>query len=105
MNENSKQAAARPIFRLLAAITAPVFVVMAVVCLFGLLDSNGRPDIFPTVLFAWGAGMSASIAATGRFETGVAKPLELFAAAKQYADDEITLEEYGSRTKGIMQRK
>jgi len=104
MNEKPKQAA-RPIFRWLAAITTPVFVVMAVVSLFGILDANGKPDVFATALFAWGAVMFGSIAATGRFETSATRPLQLFAAAKKYADDEITLEEYGSRTKDIMQGK
>ncbi len=105
MNEKPKQAAARPIFRWLAAITIPVFVVMAVVSVFGILDANGKPDVFSTVLFAWGAVMFGSIAATGKFETSATKPLQLFVAAKKYADDEITLEEYGSRTKDIMQGK
>ena len=105
MNEKPKQAAARPIFRWLAAITVPVFVVMAVVSMFGILDANGKPDVVSTFLFTWGAGMFVSIAATGRFETSVTKPLKLFAAAKKYADDEITLEEFGSRTKVIMQGK
>jgi hypothetical protein len=107
MNEKPKQAAARPIFRWLAAITAPVFVVMAIVCLLGILDANGKPDALMTGLFAWGAVMFASIAATGRFEfdSSATKPFQLFAVAKKYANAEITLEEYGSRTKDIMQGK
>ena len=105
MNEKPKQAAARPIFRWLAAITIPVFVVMAVVSMLGILDANGKPDVFSTVLFAWGAVMFSSIAATGKCETFATKPFQLFVAAKKYADDEITLEEYGSRTKDIMQGK
>lgn len=105
MNEKPKQAAARPIFRWLAAINVPVFVVMAVVSLFGILDANGKPYVFMTTVFAYGALMFGSIAATGRFESSATKPFQLFAAAKKYADDEITLEEYGSRTKEIMQGK
>jgi hypothetical protein len=105
MNEKPKQAAARPIFRWLAAITVPVFVAMAVVSLFGILDENGKSDVLSTVLFTWGALFFGSIAATGRFEISATKPFQLFAAAKKYADDEITLEEYGSRTKDIMQGK
>jgi len=89
----------------LAAITVPVFVVMAVVCLFGFLDENGKPDVLATALFAWGAIMFGSIAATGKFETSATRPRQLFAAAKKYTDGEITLEEYGSRTRGIMEAK
>ena len=103
--EKPNHAAARPIFRWLAAITVPVFVVMAFVSLFGILDENGKPDVFSTFLFAWGAVMFGSIAATGTYESSVGRPFQLFAAAKKYADDEITLEEYGSRTKDIMQGK
>lgn len=49
MNAKLKHVAARPVFRWLAAIAVPVFVVMAVVCMFGLLDVNGKPDIFMTL--------------------------------------------------------
>ena len=105
MNEKPKQPAARTIFRWLAAITIPVFVVMAVVSLFGILDANGKPDVLMTILFTWGAVIFGSIAATGRFESSATTPFQLFTAAKKYADDEITLEEYGSRTKEIMQGK
>ena len=92
MNETPKQPPARPIFRWLAAITSPVFVVMAVV----------SADLWSTLLFTWGAIFFGSIAATGKFETGSKQRLQLFIAAKKYADDEITLEEYGSRTKELM---
>ena len=102
MNETPKQPPARPIFRWLAAITIPVFVVMAVVSAFGILDANGKPDLWSTLLFTWGAIFFGSIAATGKFETGRKQRLQLFIAAKKYADDEITLEEYGSRTKELM---
>ena len=105
MNEKPKQAAARPIFRWLAAIIVPFCVVMAVVAAFGILDANGKPDVFIATVFAWGAVMFGSLAATGKFKISVGKPLQLFVAAKKYADDEITLEEYGSRTKDIMQGK
>lgn len=105
MNEKPQQVPARPIFRVLAAISIPVFVVMAVVSMFGILDANGKPDVFMTILFTYAAGMFVSIAATGRFESSVTKPIQLFAAAKKYAEDEITLEEYGSRTKDIIQGK
>lgn len=105
MNEKPNQPAARPIFRWLAAIATPVFVVMAFVALFGILDANGKPDVFMTMFFTYGAGMFGSIAATGRFESSVTKPFQLFAAAKKYADGETSLEEYGARTKEIMQRK
>ena len=105
MNEKPKHVAARPIFRWLAAIAVPVFVAMAVVCMFGLLDENGKPDVFMTILFTYGAAMFATIAATGNFESSATKPFQLFAIAKKYADDEITLEEYGSRTREIMQGK
>ena len=73
--------------------------------MFGILDDNGKPDVFMTILFAWGAVVFGSIAATGKFETSAIKPLQLFAAAKKFTADEITLEEYGSRTKDIMQGK
>ena len=102
MSETTKQPAARPIFRCLAAITIPVFVVMAVVSALGILDPNGKPDFVSTGLFAWGAMFFGSIAATGTFETAAKQRLQLFIAAKKYADDEITLEEYGSRAKDIM---
>ena len=105
MNEKPKQPAARPVFRWLAAVSVPVFVVMAVVCLFGILDPNGKPDALMTGLFSWGAVVFGSIAATGRYESAATKPFQLFAAAKKYAEDEITLEEYGSRTREIMQGK
>jgi hypothetical protein len=102
MNETPKQPAARPIFRWLAAITIPVFVVMAVVSAFGIPDANGKPDFVSAVLFAWGAIFFGSIAATGQFKTGGNQRIQLVIAAKKYADDEITLEEYGSRTKHIV---
>lgn len=105
MNEKPKQPAARPIFRWLAAINIPVFVVMAGVCMFGILDANGKPDVFMTFIFTYGAVMFGSIAATGRFEPYPTAPFQLFAVAKKYAGDEITLEEYGSRTKELMQGK
>lgn len=103
MNEKSKKAAARLVFRWLASITVPVFVVMAAVCMFGILD--GHPDIFMTFAFTYGAVMFASIAWTGRFEFSITKLILLIAAAKKFADDQITLEEYGSRTRELMQGK
>ena len=103
MNDKQKQPAARPILRWLAAINIPVFVVMAGVCMFGILD--GKPNIFMTFVFTYGAVMFASITATGRIEPSPTMPFQLFAAAKKFADDEITLEEYGSRTKELLQGK
>lgn len=105
MNEKPKQAAARPVFRWFAAITVPVFAVMAVVAIAGIMDANGKPDVFMATLFTWIAVMFGSIAATGNFKTSAAKPFQLFTAAKKFADDEITLEEYGLRTREIMQRR
>ena len=101
----NKKPAVRPIFRWVAALTIPVFVVMAVVSAFGIQDANGKPDIFSTALFAWGAVFFGSIAATGKFDTAGKKQLQLFVAAKKYTADEISLDDYGSRTKEIMQGK
>ena len=102
MNEAPKQPAARPVFRWLAALTCPVFVVMAIVSAFGVLDENKKPDFWHATLFAWGAIFFGSVAATGKFETGVRQRLQLLVAAKKYADGEMSLEEYGSRTREIL---
>jgi len=105
MRETPQQPDARPIFRWLAAITIPAFVAMAIVSALGILGANGKPDFVFAGLFLWGAIFFGSIAATGKLETGGKKRLQLFIAARKYADDEITLEEYGSRTKDIMKGK
>ena len=103
MTENTKQPVARPVFRWLAAIAVPVFVIMTFVALFGLLDDNGKPDALMTGFFAWVATIFWSIAATGRYEFSFGKHLQVLTIAKKFADGEMALEEYGSRTKEIMQ--
>ena len=102
MNETPRRVPARPVFRWLAAITVPVFAVMAGVAVLGILDANGKPDVFMTMVFTWFATMFGSIAVTGKFEMVAARPFRLLVVAKKYADDEITLEEYGSRTRDIL---
>ena len=103
MIENTKQPVARPVFRWLAAIAVPVFAAMTVVALFELLDDNGKPDALMTGFFAWIAAIFWSIAATGRYEFSLGKPLQILTIAKKLSDGEIALEEYRSRTKEIMQ--
>ena len=99
---NEKQPDARPVFRWLAGLTCPVFLLMAVITAYPpLVGWDDESNLFIAVVFFWGAIFFGSIAATGKFETGGKQRLQLFLAAKKYVDGQITLEEYGSRTKEI----
>jgi hypothetical protein len=53
----------------------------------------------------WGAVLFGSIAAAGRMETSGKQRLQLLIAAKKYVDGEMTLDEYGSRSKEILNGK
>lgn len=99
---------ARPVFRWLAALTCPVFFIMAVWSVFpGLLHLKDPPSVWLMCLFLWGGFYFAMIAATGR-GTGLKRKhlsqvIELHAAARKYAAGQISLEEYGSRTKELLE--
>ena len=102
MTPKEKQPDARPVFRWLAGLTCPVFLLMAIVTAFPqLVGWDNESSIWGAVLSFWGAIFFGSIAATGKFETGAKQRLQLLLAAKKYVDGQITLEEYGSRTKEI----
>lgn len=89
----------RPVFRCLAAIATLFFVAMAVVSNVGLLDN---PDFTSSIMFAITAAYFGHVAATGKLKSRNTLGNELLVAAKKYAASEITLEEYGARTKDIM---
>ncbi len=96
---------ARPIFRWLAGLTCPVFLVLAVLLAFPTVVGWGdKPAYLSAALFLWGAFFFGTIAATGRWDTTGRKRVELAIAAKQYLAGEITLDEYGLLTKQIMGR-
>ena len=67
-----------------------------------LVGGNEEPSFLFAFLFAWNAFFFGTIAATGRFETSGTQRQQLFMAAKEFVDGEMTLDEYGSRTKDIM---
>lgn len=99
---------ARPVFRWLAALTCPVFLLAAVWSAFpGLLHLNDPPSIGMMLLFLWGGFYFALVAATGRgtgFNRGqLLQVVELHKAAQQYVAGQMTLEEYGSRTKELLE--
>ena len=98
-----KQPDARPMYRWLAGISVPVFVLLAVFAAFPQIigDDEGGSVAF-AVLFIWGAICFAVVAITGRFPSSGKERLQLFIAAKKYVDGEMTLDEYGTRTKEIL---
>ena len=90
-------------FRWLAGLTCSVFVLMAIMTAFPqFVGWEGKSSFLLAALFAWGAVVFGSIAATGRFEAGGKQRLQLLLAARKYVDGQMTLEEYGSRTKEIL---
>ena len=99
MSSKEEQPDARPVFRWLAGFTCPVFVLMTIMQLVGW---EGKSSFLLAALFAWGAVFFGSIAATGKSGTGGKQRLQLLSAARKYVDGQMTLEEYGSRTKEIL---
>jgi hypothetical protein len=96
---------ARPVFRWLAGLTCPVFLVMAVLIAFPQLIGWGdKPNYLFAALFIWGAYFFGTVAATGRWDDSGRKRAALEIAAKKYLAREITLDEYGSQTKQILER-
>lgn len=98
-----KRTDARPVFRLLAGITCPVFVFMGVISAFpGIVGFGDEPSYFIATMFLWGGIFFGVIAATGRFEMGLGNRIQIFQCAGKYVSGEITLEEFGSQTKKIL---
>jgi hypothetical protein len=99
---------ARPVFRWLAGLTCPVFFVMALWATFpGVFHLDEPPSIWLMFVFLWSGFYFAFIAATGRgtgptSQRGLQRELE--AAAHKYASGQMSLEEYGSVTKEILER-
>jgi hypothetical protein len=102
MSSKERQPDARPVFRWLAALTCPVFVLMAIITAFPQLVGEGKSSFLLAALFAWGAVFFGSIAATGKYETDGKQRHQLLLAAKKHVDGQTTLEEYSARTKEIL---
>lgn len=94
MSGETRKTQVGPVVRCLAGLMCPACVVIAILVLF----SGDYPY---AVIFAWFAVLFGIIAATG-FRRPV--QAELLAAAREYASGEITLEEYGSVTKELLQK-
>jgi hypothetical protein len=103
-----QQKDARPLFRWLAGLTAPVFLITAFIAWFpGLVNLEEEPSFFMGAIMAWGAVVFTSIAATGKLKRIDAEQRgrqhKLFAAASRYAAGEMTLEEYGTITQRLLE--
>jgi hypothetical protein len=107
MANEPKNLDARPVFRWLAGITCPVFLVMAVFLVFPSLGFTEKPELLLAGLFLWSAFFFGSVATKGRFDYLSRQSIQsqLAIAAKKYAAGEITLDEYGSQSKLIMDRE
>ena len=95
---------ARPIFRWLAGISSAACILTAVFFFFPqLFGDSGETDIPVAVMMLWCAFILGSITVSGQLPGRVGKQrLKIFLAAKQYDAGDITLEEYASRTKHIL---
>ena len=103
MAPKEKQPDIGPVVRWLAGLICLVFVPMAVIAAFPrLVGVDEESSILGVFVFAWAAFVFGSIAATGNVGNGGKRRRELLVAAKKYADGQLTLEEYGSRTKEIL---
>ena len=103
MPPKNNQSVARPIFRWLAVLPCCVFLYIGVTSAFPQFAPWDGEASVSKVLFSAGlAVFFGSIAVTGKFKTGGKQRVQLLIAAKKYANDQITLEEYGSCTKEIL---
>ena len=99
----TKKANSRPVFRWLSHLTCPVLVIIAIVMAFpGLIGSDDDPTYALTVAFLGLAVVFGTLHYGDRLERARGKQFQIFLAANEYAAGNITLEEYGSQTKEIL---
>ena len=103
MPTSTKKPNSRPVFRWLSHLTCPVMVIIAVVMAFPrVIGSNDDPTYALAVVFLSLAVMFGALLYGDRLERARSKQVRIFLAANEYAAGNITLEEYGSQTKEIM---
>lgn len=103
MTNSNKQLDVRPIFRYLAGISCPAFVVVPVFAAFPqLFGRDNDPDWFGALLYVWGALFFATIALKRRNEPITKQRQLLLVAARKFVAGTIMLEKFGARTKGIL---
>ena len=103
MSNDEKKSDARPVFRWLAGLSALAFLLTAAVAAFpGLFALDEEPNIWLAVFILWGAIMFGTVARTGSMPKGRKVQMKLYLAARKYASGQMSLEEYGSFTKKLL---
>lgn len=104
MSGNEPKIDARPVFRWLAGLSALACLLTAIFLAFpDVLGQQEDPSIAMAVFMLWATAMFAVIAYTGALPKGQATQRQLLLAANKYVSGQMSLEEYGSFTKELLE--
>ena len=103
MSNDEKKSDARPVFRWLAGLSGLACLLMVPVVAFpGAFSMDDEPSFLMALFFLWVAMMFGTVTFTGSLPKGRKAQMKLYLAAKRYASEQMSLEEYGSFTKKLL---